>query len=241
MPQLFIDIGNSCTKALLVTDGQHQRFQDTTLASVLASVPSTPETIWISDVSPAYCQQAHTELLKKTWCLPIHRPSLAAHEQYLPTCYDHDQLGIDRWLALLACREQVKPPFVVVDYGTAVTLDVVDASGTHQGGYILPGLPLMRAALQQQTGITNFTPARQEPHLAQDTGSAIAQGGQLAIASLIHQMMQPLPDATALCLCGGHSKTLLPYLQVPAIYLDDLVLHGLIRVARLAASHSTGI
>ncbi len=241
MPQLFIDIGNSCTKVLLDTGGQHQRFQATTLASVLTDIPSAPDTIWISDVSPAHCQQAHATLLQKTWCMPLYRPSLTAHGKYLPTCYAHDQLGIDRWLALLACRQQVQPPFVVVDYGTAITLDVVDTSGTHQGGYILPGLPLMRAALQQQTGITNFTPERQEPHLAQDTGSAIAQGGQLAITGLIHQMMQTLPDTTALCLSGGHSKSLLPYLQVPAICLDDLVLHGLIQIARLEASDSTGI
>ncbi len=232
---IYIDIGNSRIKAIRDIDGQHQRLQATTLSSLLTSVPSAPDAIWISDVSPAHRQDAHAALLQKTWQVPVHRVSLATHGTYLPTCYARDQLGIDRWLAMLACRQQVSPPFVVVDYGTAITLDVVDASGTHQGGYILPGLSLMRTVLQQQTGITDTTPNRTEPHLAQDTGCAIAQGGQQAIASLIHQMMQTLPDTTSLCLSGGHGRSLLPYLQITATCLDDLVLHGLIRVAQLEA------
>ncbi len=236
---MFIDIGNSCIKAIRNIDGQHQRLQATTLASLLTSVPHTPDAIWISDVSPAHHQNAHAALLQKTWQVPVHRVSLAAHGKYLPTCYARDQLGIDRWLAMLACRQQINPPFVVVDYGTAVTLDVVDASGTHQGGYILPGLSLMRAALQQQTGITDTISTRQEPHLAQDTGCAIEQGGQQAIASLIHQMMQTLPANTSLCLSGGDGRSLLPYLQIPATCLDDLVLQGLIRVAQLETPATT--
>lgn len=236
--QLFIDIGNSYIKAIWDIDGQHERLQEvTTLASLLTCIPHVPDVIWLSDVSVASRQKAHAALLKAAWQVPVHQASLAVHGKYLTTDYASDQLGIDRWLAMLACRQQISPPFVLVDYGTAVTLDVVDAGGTHQGGYILPGLSLMRAALQQQTGITDMTPMRQHPHLAQDTGSAIEQGAQLAVASLIHQMMQTLPDTTALCLSGGHGRTLLPYLQISAICLDDLVLQGLIRVAQLEAAH----
>jgi type III pantothenate kinase len=240
MHKLFIDIGNSCVKAILDTDGQQQRFQATTLASMLTALPSAPDTIWISDVSPADCQATNTALLQQTWQAPVHHANLAAHAAYLPTCYAHDQLGIDRWLAMLACYQQMSPPFVLIDYGTAVTLDVVDASGVHQGGYILPGLLLMQSALQQHTGITNMIPTRQQPHLAQDTGAAIEQGCQQAIISLTHQLMQTLPNTAKLCLSGGHGKSLLPYLQIPATYLDDLVLHGLIRVAQLTTSHLTG-
>lgn len=237
--KLFIDIGNSRIKAIRNTDGQHQRLQADTLTCLLASVPQAPDAIWISDVSPAHRRDAHAALLHKTWPTPVHQPSLAVHGQYLPTCYARDQLGIDRWLAMLACCQQVNPPFIVVDYGTAITLDVVDTNGTHQGGYILPGLPLIQKALQQQTGITHTTPARHEPHLAQDTGSAISQGAQQAIASLIHQMMQTLPDTASLCLSGGQGRSLLPYLQISATCLDDLVLHGLIQIAQLETQITT--
>lgn len=51
---------------------------------------------------------------------------------------DATKLGMDRWLALVAGYELCKKACVVIDLGTAVTVDFVDASGRHLGGYIAP-------------------------------------------------------------------------------------------------------
>lgn len=60
-------------------------------------------------------------------------------------------MGVDRWLAMIGAFNRYPGGVIVVDAGTAVTVDYVDASGQHLGGYILPGLHLMSEALGANT------------------------------------------------------------------------------------------
>ncbi len=66
---------------------------------------------------------------------------------------DVSRMGIDRWLAMVAAFAQAQGGCVVVDAGTALTVDLLRADGNHWGGYILPGLNMMADALEQNTGI----------------------------------------------------------------------------------------
>src|SRR5690606_16101045 len=62
-----------------------------------------------------------------------------------------EKLGVDRWLALLAAYTTAAGPCCVVDCGTTITVDFVDRTGRHRGGYIVPGLHLMRDALSMRS------------------------------------------------------------------------------------------
>ncbi|WP_019409892.1 pantothenate kinase [Pseudomonas psychrophila] len=64
---------------------------------------------------------------------------------------DFERLGLDRWLALVGAYELSKGPCLVLDLGTAVTADFVSGGGQHLGGFICPGLPLMRSQLRTHT------------------------------------------------------------------------------------------
>jgi len=64
---------------------------------------------------------------------------------------DYQRLGLDRWLALLGGYHLAKRACVVIDLGTAVTSDFVCANGEHLGGFICPGMPLMRNQLRTHT------------------------------------------------------------------------------------------
>jgi type III pantothenate kinase len=61
------------------------------------------------------------------------------------------QLGVDRWLSMLAAGQMTGEAFAVLDGGSAITLDLVAGSGDHLGGYIAPGLAAMRESLRQGT------------------------------------------------------------------------------------------
>lgn len=61
------------------------------------------------------------------------------------------RLGMDRWLALVAAYNLSGKACAVFDLGTAVTCDLVTSEGRHLGGYICPGIPLMRSQLQIHT------------------------------------------------------------------------------------------
>ena len=63
-----------------------------------------------------------------------------------------EQLGVDRWLvAVEAFQRSGSDGCAVFDLGTAITLDIVDGGGKHEGGFIVPGLSLMRLALVRGT------------------------------------------------------------------------------------------
>ena len=103
---------------------------------------------------------------------------------------DVSRLGIDRWLAMLAAFKRVGGACVVVDAGTAFTIDLLDAQGLHLGGYILPGLSLMRSSLESTTAI-RLTPGfiGKPGATGHSTDQAVSNGTLSALLALISQLM----------------------------------------------------
>lgn len=62
-----------------------------------------------------------------------------------------ERLGMDRWVAILAAFKLADRACVVIDLGTAVTSDFISGEGEHLGGFICPGLQLMRGQLRTHT------------------------------------------------------------------------------------------
>lgn len=71
---------------------------------------------------------------------------------------DCHKMGADRWHAMYGAWQECKQGFIVVDAGSAITVDYVDAMGRHLGGYILPGLNMMRRSLQVDAARIGFDP-----------------------------------------------------------------------------------
>lgn len=125
---------------------------------------------------------------------------------------DPSRLGVDRWLAMLAGFERVNGACVVVDGGTALTIDILSSQGAHQGGYILPGLQMMHSALVQNTAIRlaseQYIPSIQLGH---STDQAVKQGSLAAAIALIEkvcaQSLLHTPKLSVL-LTGGDAETL---------------------------------
>ena len=79
---------------------------------------------------------------------------------------DYERLGLDRWLALLGGYHLARRACVVIDLGTAVTADFVCAAGEHLGGFICPGMPLMRNQLRTHTRRIRYDDASAERALS---------------------------------------------------------------------------
>lgn len=105
-------------------------------------------------------------------------------------------LGVDRWLGMLGAHlAHPHQNCLIVSAGTAFTIDAVAAGGTHLGGYIAPGLSMMRAALAQGGALLpQLDPAADTAtaiDFASDTHSAIAAGTLAALVQLIcHSVLQ---------------------------------------------------
>jgi type III pantothenate kinase len=146
-----------------------------------------------------------------------------------------NQLGVDRLLAMVAARAHRKGSLCVVDVGTAVTIDMIDAAGEHLGGLILPGEQLARDSLLNSTDIPHDSEIRQEVSLGRDTATAIALGARYAAASVVATVVEHyqrrLHAEVRVIVGGGGSDAVFPLLPAGAERLPELVLHGLALVA----------
>jgi type III pantothenate kinase len=141
------------------------------------------------------------------------------------------QLGADRWASLIAARGLNTGACLVVNAGTATTVDLLEADGHFRGGLILPGLELMRAALARNTADLPLAAANHDA-VPTDTDSAIVSGTLEATVGAIERMYARLQGQPATCLLsGGAAASLEPLLQIPLRHVEDLVLQGLARIA----------
>jgi type III pantothenate kinase len=146
------------------------------------------------------------------------------------------RLGADRWAALLGARSLTDGACLVVDAGSALTVDAMAPGGLHLGGWIMPGLDMMLEALEARTGdlralrqaSTGVPPAE----FPADSGPAMEGGVRLAATGAVRVARERLEAHTGvaarLLLTGGDAQVLLPALP-GAEHAPDLVLRGLAR------------
>ncbi|MEZ5500466.1 MAG: type III pantothenate kinase [Steroidobacteraceae bacterium] len=158
------------------------------------------------------------------------------------------RLGVDRWLAVLAAAhvESRRTGCLVVDAGTALTIDLIDQYRKHRGGLIVPGAAMMRSSLHGRTaGIAKRargTGLSNGDAWGRDTATAIDRGAHLALVALIercHQnALRDLGQRPRVVLTGGDSGELQVLLSLDTQRVEDLVLRGLLVLAtRANASH----
>ncbi len=246
--QLLLDMGNSRLKwGLTALTGLMDltvptylqsgwvSYRESVLSSLLDAAWQQlprPERVILCSVVPAATLVVLHQWLESRWSLsPIQLntsdPMPGLHHGY----EDPIRLGADRWLAMAGALLHASPPLVVVDVGTAMTIDLVDASGTHCGGWILPGLLSMQRQLIAQTGLKEVSTkiARLAPGLS--TSAGMANGALLALVGAVHQVAQmPKWQNCSWLLSGGDGQRLQSHLAFHATWVDSLVLDGLYTV-----------
>jgi type III pantothenate kinase len=137
-----------------------------------------------------------------------------------------EQLGADRWAALIASRALHAGATVVVMAGTATTIDALDGDGLFRGGLILPGLNLMRTALAHNTADLPHAAGHFRPQPT-NTDDAIVSGAIHATLGAIERLHTTLGKDALCLLSGGAAAELAPQLGLPHRLIDNLVLEGL--------------
>ncbi|MCK3824724.1 MULTISPECIES: pantothenate kinase [unclassified Pseudomonas] len=103
---------------------------------------------------------------------------------------EFERLGLDRWLAMLGAYKLASGACVVLDFGTAATADFIDVDGEHLGGFICPGLPLMRNQLRTHTRKIRYDDAAAERALerlspGRTTVEAVERGCTLMLRGFV--------------------------------------------------------
>lgn len=145
---------------------------------------------------------------------------------------DYQQLGADRWLAVVAAFSIKGRACLVLDVGTAVTADYVTASGQHLGGYICPGVRLMGKLLSEHTGRISYAPglAAECASPARTTAAAVECGCMLMLEGFIRTQLTIANEHFGRDFCtiltGGDAFLLAKFLP-DSLIIPDLVFRGL--------------
>ena len=237
---LAIDCGNSRLKFALAAGGQnavetmlaHEKLS--ALGDVFAALIDQygqPDRIVVSNVAGAAIGNRVAEFLR-VFAADARWLVAQSSQCGVVNRYDNPaQLGSDRWAALIGAWCLQRDACLVVNAGTATTVDALSASGEFLGGMILPGLDMMRTSLA--TGTAALPVAAGVPaQFPRNTADAIWSGCVAAQAGAIWQMWTRLPDGATCLLSGGAAQALSPALTMPRLLVDNLVLHGLLRIAQ---------
>lgn len=145
------------------------------------------------------------------------------------------QLGCDRWAAVIGAYRLFGTASIVVNAGTALTVDALTADGVFAGGTIAPGVELMRTALAENTAGLKRRPGGFS-FFPDTTGDAIVSGAINASCGAIERMARFLDEtgqSAPLCvLSGGGAELIAPHLNLEVKLVDNLVLEGLLAIAR---------
>jgi type III pantothenate kinase len=148
-----------------------------------------------------------------------------------------DHVGIDRLLNAVAAAARVPggTPAIVIDAGSAVTVDLVDGAGAFCGGSIFPGLRLMARALHAETALLPLVEAFVPSDVpGRDTAAAIRSGVYHAVCGGIDRIVDQLSQRNpgAIVLLGGGDTSIAPSLRCnPEVIGPALTLDGLQRSA----------
>jgi len=233
---LLIDSGNTRLKwALVKEDGvitSHALINRLITRQQLLEMwkPLTsPKRLAIAGVSSTPLLELVLAVIVELWpTLEIIQVTAQAHAFGVVNAYQQpEKLGVDRWLTLVAVRNLYQKPVCIVDCGTAITVDLLDADGNHQGGLISPGLTLMKQSLATGTAALPFNDINYKVGPASFTEAAIYSGTLAAAVGLIEQVLSKQSNALSLILTGGDAEIIAAQLNNELIIDRELVLRGL--------------
>lgn len=235
--RLLIDAGNTRIKWALVTETEWLRGGDLPtvhaheLPQQLGEIGEVRQ-VWVSNVAG----DAVAKPIRELRVGPHGEPrfiSARATQCGVRNGYDDPaQLGSDRWAALIAAWHLAGRGCLVVNSGTATTIDALSPTGEFLGGLILPGTELMQRSLGAATAQIR---SRQGSYAAfpTNTADALFSGAIQAGCGAIVRQHALLEDAAApVVLSGGAAEILRGHLNLPLLVVDNLVLQGLLLIAQ---------
>ena len=234
---LLVDAGNTRLKWVLVAGGLWESQGNADYADLPALAKWVPVggECTIASVAGADRDRQLADLLSQH---DIEPRWLTANAQFLDvrnTYANPAQLGVDRWMGLIAARQRNLAATLVVSLGTALTVDALSADGVFLGGLIIPGRSLMQRSLRQGTAQIEGVDGQWQA-FPQNTADAVQSGIVAAMSGAIqlqHERLAKQCGCIPRCLLtGGGAGMLLSHLMVPVEQVPALVLEGIDCVAR---------
>ena len=240
---LLIDIGNTRIKYAL-SDGQtinqgdaivHNRDWNSVIDQIMGQVSESIDACLVASVMRAQDNQLIEQIVSSSFKIS---PNFLKTQQFqcgLENAYfTPDAMGVDRWLAMIAAWKKAQQAVLVIGCGSALTLDLVDNKGRHQGGYIIPGMQMMQHVLVDKTALIDANEGESlmpDWQWGRSTQQCVSAGSLLATVSVIDRAIInaeiEYPGGVSCFLYGGDAPRVQSYLRQPVNYEPDLVFLGM--------------
>ncbi|WP_319381060.1 type III pantothenate kinase [Thiomicrorhabdus sp.] len=248
MNKLFLDLGNSRIKWASVYDDEYEyggaeaieSFFGADNEQILEEI-GKPDEVYFTSVAGEEVIDNLKTFVQKNWRLIAIQMSAQKDCCGLSSGYQKpSDLGDDRWMAMQGALGYYSDPCIVIDAGTALTIDAI-LDGRHLGGFIVPGLKSLRSALATDTAdleMADFPEGdaveESESLLARDTQSAILGGSLYMTASFINRVIGDLNcqvgTSFKVLLTGGDAARLKSLIDYDVDWIPDLVLQGMVNL-----------
>lgn len=245
---LAIDIGNSRIKWALFIDGLIKEdgssgysYEDFENKLELSCLPDVAETVMVSCVAGDELKGRFEKWASKNAYTNIEFAITCNQQHGIVNSYLRpEKLGVDRWLAMVAayreCEAKQDELICVIDCGTAITIDVLNSGGVHQGGLIMPGYQVMiQSMFQGAKNIKNekksFLEVSHSAGLGNSTADALVKGcSQIIVQGISGIISGYQKESTSILRCivtGGDGCWISSALTIENVYDPFLVLKGL--------------
>ena len=245
MTALLLDVGNTRLKWGVLDDDNIRRtghivldrIRDQGLGALTAKLPRRVDAVFASNVAGAsfgtrlsgvvgmhcHCDVRFARTVKRGWGV--------TNSYRQPR-----RMGVDRWVAMVGAWAEMQASCLIVDVGTAVTIDVLDDDGVHMGGQIIPGVATMAQSLSSATSdipLVRASAKRSANDLemfGRNTTAAVREGSQNAVTGAIERALRTLQAngyKPTIILTGGDASRILKSLDGAPLHRPHLVLQGL--------------
>ncbi|TET34989.1 MAG: type III pantothenate kinase [Planctomycetota bacterium] len=238
---LVVDVGNTSCSFGLARGGQvfrtghisagELRF-DEFWKKFTADLDSTePTDMFVASVNPDN-EKPLVEWAEKLFNLEAKRPRKDVPVDVRIDLDAPDEIGDDRLLNALAVARVYGTPAIVVDFGTAVTFDVISREGAYLGGAILPGIQMALDALYERTALLPHLDLISEgPVIGKTTLEAMSSGIYYGYAGMIDSMIErflaEIGSETFVVSTGGEGEMLMEASRHIREWNPELTLRGL--------------
>jgi len=244
---LLLDVGNTRLKWGVLEDEQIHRtghismrkIHDEGLGVLTSRLPRSVDAVQVSNVAGVSFGTRLSGVIGMHCECDVHFARAERYACGVRSGYRHPRrLGVDRWVAMIGAWAELESACLVVDAGTAVTIDMIDNEGQHLGGQIFPGVRLMLEALTASTSDIPAVGRQQSAASGLDmfgdtTSKAVQNGAWNAVAGAVDRAITTLRsnayDPTVV-LTGGDASRMLTALGTEPLHRPHLVLQGLARM-----------
>jgi len=237
--KLLLDAGNTRTKWAIADSNGVELLERGVLEAGIAELAQFDfDSAWVSCVASEQVIATLKQDVREHFSLNLNEAIVERNADGMLNNYaDLARLGVDRWVAALGARSIYRQgALIVVDAGTAVTIDLISSANRFEGGVILPGFVTMHDALLGRTAGVESEFRQVASVVGRNTSECVNAGAQFGLIGAVEKVVSEMSASELLSedegepqilVMGGDAKAIVAGTSMKVELQSDMIFKGL--------------